>query len=71
MVHITNQINTYYKYNGKFYKISERKHFELGDIFFDGRDYEFKLIGTTHDLFDMSFVAPELYYILEEVTIQN
>ena len=71
MVYITNQINTYYMYDGKFYKCSERKHFELGDIFFDGRDYQCKLIGTNHDLFDMSFVAPELYCILEEVTVQN
>ena len=67
MVNITTQINTYYRYDGKFYVTSKRKHFELGDIFFDSRDYQVKMIGTNHDIFDMSFVAPELYIILEEV----
>jgi hypothetical protein len=54
-------------YDGKFYKTSKRKHFELGDIFMDGRDRQAKLIGTNHDIFDMSFIDPELYIILEEV----
>jgi len=58
-------------YDGKFYEVSERKHFNIGDIFIDGRDYQIKLIGTSHDIYDMSFVAPELYYILEKSTIQN
>lgn len=43
----------------------------MRDIFIDGRDYCFKVIENEHDLIDVSFMAPEMYYILEEVTVQN
>ena len=68
---ITHQTNTLYRYNNKFYKVSSRSALEVGDIVIDGRDYNFKLMESDHDIFDMSFVAPELYCILEETTIQN
>jgi hypothetical protein len=68
---ITHQIDTLYRYNNKFYKVSSRKNLFGGDIIIDGRDYNFKLMESSQDVFDMSFVAPELYVILEETTIQN
>jgi hypothetical protein len=68
---ITHQVDTLYRYNGKFYKISDRKRLEVNDIFIDGRDYNIKLVCSSQDIYDMSYVAPELYVILEEVTIQN
>ncbi len=68
---ITYQVDTLYRYNGKFYKISDRKRLEVNDIFIDGRDYNIKLVGSSQDIYDMSYVAPELYVVLEEVTIQN
>lgn len=71
MKDITNKIQTYYRYNGKFYKISERKDFRLNDIFIDGRDYSVKVIDSTQDYNAVAFMAPELYVILEEVTVQN
>ena len=71
MKDITNKIQTYYRYNGKFYAISERKDFRLGDIFIDGRDYGVKAIESEKDLIDVAYMAPELYVILEEVTVQN
>lgn len=71
MKDITDKIETYYRYNGKFYKVSDDKEFFGGDIFLDCRDYSAKLIQTELDKFDLSFIAPELYVILEEVTIQN
>ena len=64
---ISDQVMALYKYNNKFYRVSERKSFEINDIVFDGRDYMFKRIASNDDIFDMSFVAPELYIILEEV----
>lgn len=66
---IAHQMDTYYKYNGKFYTVSERKKFRINDIFIDGRDYGVKVIESAQDIFDMSFTAPELYVILEEVAI--
>ena len=71
MQNITNKITTLYQYNGKFYKIVERKGLRINDIFIDGRDYGVKIIESNKDLFDASFIAPELYCILEEETIQN
>lgn len=71
MKDITSKMQTYYRCNGKFYIVSERKDFRLGDMFIDGRDYGVKVIETEHDMFDVSFMAPELYVILEEVTVQN
>lgn len=68
---INNVMQTYYRYNGKFYVASDRKNFKMNDIFIDGRDYCFKVIETENDLVDVAYMAPELYYILEEVTIQN
>jgi hypothetical protein len=68
---ITHQIDTLYRYNGKFYKVSNRNTIAGGDIIIDGRDYNFKLIESNQDVFDMSFVDPALYVILEETTIQN
>lgn len=69
MKDITNNIQTYYRYNGKFYTRSDRKDFRLGDIFIDGRDYGVKVIESEQDIFDMAFTAPELYVILEEATM--
>jgi len=71
MKDITNRIQTYYNYNGKFYTVSNRKDFRLNDIFIDGRDYGVKVIDSTQDYIDVAFMAPELYVILEEVTVQN
>jgi hypothetical protein len=76
---ITNNIQAYYrhdedlymKYNDKLYFVSERKGFHVHDVFIDLRDENFKIIETEQDLTSMSFIAPELYYILEETTIQN
>jgi hypothetical protein len=61
----------HYEYNGKFYKASDRKTLRINDIFIDGRNYGVKIIEDEQDIFDMSFVDPELYLILEEATIQN
>ena len=69
MKDITTHIKTYYRYNGKFYIVTERKRFMIGDIFIDGRDYGVKIIDDEQDIFDMSFIDPELYVVLEEVTI--
>lgn len=66
---INNQVQTHYRYNGKFYVASERKEFKVHDIFIDGRDYCFKVIENERDLVDVAFMAPELYYILEEATV--
>jgi hypothetical protein len=63
---ITHQIDTLYRYNNKFYKVSSRRILEVGDIIIDGRDYNFKLMESNQDILDMSSVAPELYVILEE-----
>ena len=71
MKDITNKIHTYYRYSGKFYTVSERKDFRINDIFLDGRDYGVKVIEDMQDLFDTAYMAPELYIILEEVTVQN
>lgn len=66
-MHIAADTKTIYKCDNKFYTYSERKHFKINDLFFDLRDYQFKVIESNHDIFDMSYVAPELYLILEEV----
>lgn len=71
MKNITSKTQSYYGYNGKFYTVSRRTDFRINDVFFDGRDYGIKIVETENDLFDMSFVDPELYVILEEVTVQN
>lgn len=66
---ISHRINTYYEYNGKFYIVTERKRLMIGDVFIDGRDYGIKIIEDEQDIIDMSYIAPELYVILEETTI--
>ena len=71
MKDITNYIQTYYRYNGKFYTISNRKNLRLNDIFLDGRDYGVKIIETESDLMNAAYIAPELYIILTEVTVQD
>lgn len=71
MKDITKNIQTLYRYNGKLYAVSDRKDFRINDIFIDGRDYGVKIIESGSDMFDVSFIAPELYVILEEVTVQN
>ena len=70
MVNITSKISALYRYDEKNYVISNRKSLNLGDIFYDTRCCNFKMVETDHDLFNMSFVDPELYYILEEVQAQ-
>lgn len=69
MKDIINHIQTYYRYNGKFYTVSSRKDFRLNDIFLDGRDFGVKMIETENDLMNSVWIAPELYVILEEATI--
>ncbi len=69
MKDITNHIQTYYRYNGNFYTVSSRKDFRLNDVFLDGRDYGVKIIETENDLINVVYIAPELYVILEKVTI--
>ena len=66
---VSDNIRTYYKYNGKVYKVSDRKMLRINDIFLDCRDYGAKIIEDEQDLVYMSYVAPELYVILEETTI--
>ena len=65
---ITDKIEMTYRYNGKFYTVSDRKNLRVNDIFIDGRDYSVKIIEDTQDLFDLAYLAPELYVIL---TAQN
>lgn len=68
---ITHQIDTLYRYNNKFYKVSSRKNLFGGDIIIDSRDYNFKRMECSQDIIDMSYVPAELYVVLEEVTVQN
>jgi hypothetical protein len=68
---VTHKIDTYYRYNGKFYAASKRKNLRVNDIFIDGRDYGVKIIEDVQDLFDLAYMAPEAYVILEEATVQN
>lgn len=68
---VTDDIRTYYKYNGKLYKASFRKTLRINDVFLDCRDYDVKIIDSEQDIIEMSYVAPELYIILEEITTQN
>lgn len=69
MKNITSKTESYYRYNGKFYTVSRRTDFRINDVFFDGRNYSIKIIETEEDLVDAAYIAPELYVILEEVTI--
>ena len=71
MKDITGKTQSYYRYDGKFYIPSKRTALIVNDIFFDGRDYSIKMIESIDDLSEMSFVAPELYCILEQTTIQD
>lgn len=71
MKDITNKFQTFYRYNGKFYAVSNRKDLRINDILLDGRDYGVKVIESEQDVFSMAFVDPELYVILEEVAAQN
>ena len=71
MKDITTRIQTYYRYNGKFYTVSDRKDFRINDVFIDGRDYGVKIIESELDLVNVAYMAPELYCILEEVAVQN
>jgi hypothetical protein len=68
---ITHQVETLYRYNGKFYKVSSKRMLEVGDVVIDGRDYNFKVMESNQDVMDMSYVAPELYCVLDETAIQN
>lgn len=76
---IDNQVQGYYekhedlyiRYNDKLYIVSNRKVFCTGDIFGDLRDGHIKIIESERDLIDASFMAPELYFILEKATVQN
>jgi hypothetical protein len=69
MKDITSKTESYYRYNGKFYTVSRRTDFRINDVFFDGRNYSIKIIETEEDLMNAVCIAPELYVILEEVTI--
>ena len=68
---ITSNTQSYYRYDGKFYIPSKRTAFRINDVFFDGRDYSLKVIEDAQDILELAYMAPELYVILEEVTIQN
>ena len=57
-----------YKCDNKFYTLSDRKSFVINDLFFDIRDCQYKIIESHDDIVSMSYVAPELYVILEETT---
>ena len=67
MRNINDKIQTCYRYNGKFYTASDRKNLRINDIFIDSRDYGVKVIEDIQDLFDLAYMAPELYVILKEV----
>lgn len=67
MKNITEKIIMYYRYDDRLYKVSDRKQFRIGDIFIDGRNYSVNIIEDEQDIIDMSYVAPELYVILEEI----
>ena len=71
MKNVSDKIRTYYKYNGKVYKVSDRKMLRVGDLFLDCRDYGAKIIEDEQDIIEMNYVAPELYVILEAITTQN
>ena len=66
-MNIASDTKTIYKCDNKFYTYSERKNFAINDLFIDLRDYQYKVIKSNDDIFDMAFVAPELYIILEEI----
>ncbi len=68
---INTSMQVYYKLNDKFFMASDRKGFRMNDIFIDGRDYCIKMIDSDKDLIDVSYMAPELYVILEEATVQD
>lgn len=65
-MHIVIDTQTLYKCDNKLYTLSGRKLLRINDIFIDLRDYQFKVIESVDDIVDMSFVAPELYIILDE-----
>ena len=71
MKYINNLAKPCYMYNGKFYMESQRKNFYMNDMFIDLRDCCTKMIESENDLMSVSYMAPELYVILEEVTVQN
>lgn len=66
-MNITSNLKVFYKCDNKFYTLSDRKIFAINDLFFDIRDCRYKIIESNKDILDMSYVAPELYIILEEV----
>lgn len=71
MKDVTSLVEMCYSYNGKIYMASNRKDFRINDIFIDGRDYCVKVIEDTQDILELAYMAPELYVILKEVTVQN
>ena len=71
MTDISNQIQILYRYNGKIYVSSRRKDFKMYDLFIDCRDFNYKIIDSENDLIKMVNRTPELYILLDEVTIQN
>ena len=66
-MHIALDTKVLYKCDNKFYTLSDRKSFAINDLFFDIRDCQYKIIESNDDIVSMSYVAPELYIILEEV----
>jgi len=68
MKNVSDKIRTYYKYNEKVYRVSDRKVLRVNDLFLDCRDYGAKIIEDEQDIIEMTYVAPELYVILEETT---
>ena len=65
-MHIALDTKALYKCENKFYTLSDRKSLQINDLFFDIRDCQYKIIESQNNIVDMSFVAPELYIILEE-----
>lgn len=70
-MNIASNPKVFYKCDNKLYTLSDRKHFEINDLFFDIRDCQYKIIESYDDIVSMSYVAPELYIILEEVKEMN
>ena len=66
-MNIASNPKVFYKCDNKFYTLSDRKHFEINDLFFDIRDCQYKIIESYDDIVSMSYVAPDLYIILEEI----
>lgn len=65
-------IYTMFIINGKpyiFAPFEEKNNCKVGDIIIDFRTNYFKTIENEHDLFELSFLAPEMFCSLKEVNL--